>query len=65
MTKPEISNTWFEISGFHCVGEDNSRPMCPIPNRCPYQTGLIGSPSTMVEGEPSGPTGTSPMSVTR
>ena len=34
-------------------------------NRFPHQAGSIGSPSTMVEGEPSGPTGTSPMSVTR
>ena len=65
MNKPEISNTWFELSGFPCDGEDNSRPMCPIPNRYQYQTGLIGSPSTMMEGKPSGPTGTSPMRVTR
>ena len=34
-------------------------------NRFPHQAGLIGSPSTMVEGKPSGSTGTSPMRVTR
>ena len=41
------------------------RGTCGKAQSFPYQAGSISSPCTMVEGEPSGPTGTSPMSVTR